>query len=81
MEGERAVGVILSGMGDDGAAGLLALKRAGGETIAQDEATSAIYGMPRAAVERGGVGRLLPLGSIASTLSRLVAGRTQGADR
>jgi two-component system chemotaxis response regulator CheB len=73
----RAVGVILSGMGDDGAAGLFALKRAGGETIAQDEATSAIYGMPRAAVERGAVTQVQPLGAIAALLGRLVAERAR----
>jgi two-component system, chemotaxis family, protein-glutamate methylesterase/glutaminase len=78
-EGSRAVGVILSGMGDDGAAGLVALKRAGGETIAQDEATSAIYGMPRAAVGRGGVTQLLPLGAIAAALTRLVSERARPA--
>jgi two-component system chemotaxis response regulator CheB len=73
VAGARAVGVILSGMGDDGADGLLALKSAGGATIAQDEATSAIYGMPRAAVERGAVTQVLPLGAIAATLGRLAA--------
>jgi len=73
VEADRAIGVILSGMGDDGAAGLLALKRAGGETIAQDEATSAIFGMPRAAIERGAATQVLPLGSIAALLCRLAA--------
>jgi two-component system, chemotaxis family, protein-glutamate methylesterase/glutaminase len=72
VDGDRAVGVILSGMGDDGAAGLLAFKRADAETTAQDEATSAIYGMPRAAVERGAATQVLPLGSIAPLLCRLV---------
>jgi two-component system chemotaxis response regulator CheB len=70
VAGQRAVGVILSGMGDDGVSGLLALKRAGAETIAQDEATSAIYGMPRAAIESGAATEVLPLGAIASTLGR-----------
>jgi two-component system, chemotaxis family, protein-glutamate methylesterase/glutaminase len=77
VEAGRAVGVILSGMGDDGAAGLMALKRAGAETIAQDEATSAIYGMPRAAVERGAVTQVLPLGSIAALLCRLATERSR----
>jgi two-component system chemotaxis response regulator CheB len=62
--GGDAVGVLLTGMGDDGAAGLLALHRAGGTTIVQDEATSAIYGMPRAARELGAAGLVAPLNEI-----------------
>lgn len=73
--GASAVGVVLSGMGDDGAAGLLSLKRAGGETLVQDEATSAIYGMPRAAVDLGAATQVLPLGSMAALLGRLAAER------
>jgi two-component system chemotaxis response regulator CheB len=79
VDGARAVGVILSGMGDDGAAGLLALKRAGAETIAQDQATSAIYGMPRAAVECGATTQVLPLGSIAALLVRLAGERARAS--
>lgn len=63
--GPRAVGVILTGMGRDGAQGLLAMRQSGAETIGQDEATSLVYGMPRAAFESGGVGVQLPLGAIA----------------
>lgn len=59
--GARAVGVLLTGMGSDGAAGLLAIQAAGGTTIAQDEATSAVYGMPRAAAKLGAADRVLPL--------------------
>ena len=54
--GAQAVGVILSGIGDDGWVGLLAMRNAGAVTIAQDEATSAVYGMPRAARENGAAG-------------------------
>jgi two-component system chemotaxis response regulator CheB len=59
-----AVGVILTGMGRDGAEGLLAMRDAGGETIGQDEATAVVYGMPRVAYERGAVGLQLPLSKI-----------------
>lgn len=59
--GRRARGVVLTGMGDDGADGAVALRRSGGRVAAQDEATSVIYGMPRAAVERGGADIVLPL--------------------
>lgn len=62
--GSRAVGVILTGMGRDGAEGLLAMRQAGARTIGQDEASSVVYGMPRAASELGAVGRQLPLGRI-----------------
>ena len=60
--GAVAAGCLLTGMGRDGAAGLLALRRAGGLTIAQDEATSVIYGMPREAALLGAAARILPLG-------------------
>lgn len=62
--GNQALGVILTGMGRDGAEGLLALRGAGAETIGQDEATSLVYGMPRAAFEIGAVETQLPLQKI-----------------
>lgn len=63
-----AVGVILTGMGRDGAEGLLHLRNQGCRTLAQDEATSVVYGMPKAAVEAGGVDEVLPLGDVPSRL-------------
>jgi two-component system chemotaxis response regulator CheB len=62
--GGNAVGVILTGMGDDGARGLLAMRQAGARTIAQDEATCVVYGMPGSAVAMGGVEDILPLSRI-----------------
>lgn len=59
--GHRARGVVLTGMGDDGADGAVALRRSGGRVAVQDEATSVVYGMPRAALERGGADVVLPL--------------------
>jgi two-component system chemotaxis response regulator CheB len=61
---ERAVGVLLTGMGSDGAQGLLRMKRAGAKTIAQDEESCVVYGMPREAVTLGAVGEILPLSLI-----------------
>lgn len=66
--GANAVGVILTGMGDDGAQGLLEMRNAGARTIAQDEATSVVFGMPKEAIARGAAERVLPLGVIASEL-------------
>ncbi len=68
--GPRALGVVLTGMADDGADGALALRRAGGTIAAQDEATSVIYGMPKAALEKGGVNDVVALGEIAAWLCR-----------
>jgi two-component system chemotaxis response regulator CheB len=70
--GPRAVGVILTGMGADGADGLLAMKRAGASTIAQDESTSVVFGMPKEAIDRGAVDVVLPLPRIAAGILQRV---------
>jgi len=69
--GKNAVGVIMTGMGDDGAKGLLEMKQAGAATIAQDEATCVVFGMPQEAIKLGGAERVLPLGEIAPAALRL----------
>lgn len=63
--GSETVGVILTGMGADGAKGLLEIRKSGAKTIAQDEKTSVVFGMPKAAIELGAVERVVPLGRIA----------------
>jgi two-component system chemotaxis response regulator CheB len=70
--GSAALGVLLTGMGDDGASGLLAIRRAGGYTIAEDESTAVVYGMPEAAVRKGAVCESLPLPAIAARVLELV---------
>jgi two-component system chemotaxis response regulator CheB len=76
----NALGVILTGMGDDGADGLVDLHKAGGWVIGQDEATCVVYGMPREAALRGAVNEVLPLGEIAGGIvSAWSHGRLAGA--
>jgi two-component system chemotaxis response regulator CheB len=70
--GRRACGVLLTGMGRDGAEGLKAIKEQGGTTLVQDEATSAVFGMPRAAMELGAADRVLALDDIPRVLLELV---------
>jgi len=62
--GSNALGIIMTGMGDDGAAGLLEMRNAGSHTVAQDEASCVVYGMPKEAVKRGAVERTVPLSAI-----------------
>jgi two-component system chemotaxis response regulator CheB len=69
--GNRAVGIVLTGMGDDGARGLLAMAQAGAFTIAQDENTSTVYGMPKEAVRFGAARQVLPISKIAPVLTSL----------
>jgi two-component system chemotaxis response regulator CheB len=66
--GQNAVGVILTGMGDDGARGMLEMKQAGAVTFAQDEATCVVFGMPKEAIKMGGVDRVLPLQAVAAAI-------------
>lgn len=66
--GQNAVGVILTGMGDDGARGMLEMKQAGATTIAQDEATCVVFGMPNEAIKRGAVDEILPLEAVAGAI-------------
>ncbi len=75
--GPNAVGVILTGMGDDGARGLKEMLDAGARTMAQDEATSVVWGMPGAAVRLGSVQDVLPLGRVAEHIMHLA--QTVGA--
>jgi two-component system, chemotaxis family, protein-glutamate methylesterase/glutaminase len=71
--GEEAVGILLTGMGSDGAAGLAGIRHAGGATIAQDEESCVVFGMPREAIRLGAAMHILSLPEIASKVLRLVA--------
>ncbi|MDP4173895.1 MAG: chemotaxis response regulator protein-glutamate methylesterase [Bacteroidota bacterium] len=66
--GKNAVGVIMTGMGDDGAKGMLEMKNAGAKTLAQDEKSCVVFGMPNEAIKLGGVDKVLPLDKIAGTV-------------
>jgi two-component system chemotaxis response regulator CheB len=68
--GKNVVGVIMTGMGDDGAQGMLEMKNAGAYTIAQDEASCVVFGMPNEAIKRGGVDSVKPLSAIAAEVLR-----------
>ncbi|MGY2873549.1 two-component system, chemotaxis family, protein-glutamate methylesterase/glutaminase [Marmoricola sp. URHA0025 HA25] len=70
VAGPSGIGVLLTGMGDDGAKGLLAIRQSGGHTLAQDEATSTVFGMPKAALRAGAVTELLPLDRVADAVQR-----------
>lgn len=66
--GDKAIGIILTGMGYDGAKGLLEMKKMGARTIGQDEASSVVYGMPKVAYNIGAVDKQVPLNRIVDTL-------------
>ena len=79
--GTNAVGVLLTGMGRDGAEGMAEIAAAGGVTIAQDEASSVVYGMPRAAVDLGAARHVLPLDQIAPALIALASKRDEASSK
>lgn len=66
--GKNSIGVIMTGMGSDGAQGMLAMKQAGASTIAQDEDSCVVFGMPKEAIKTGGVDKVVPLGRIPETI-------------
>jgi two-component system chemotaxis response regulator CheB len=72
--GANALGVIMTGMGDDGAAGLAEMRKAGARTVAQDEASCVVYGMPKEAVKRGGVEKTVPLTGIGREIMQQLSG-------
>ncbi len=76
--GADALGVIMTGMGDDGADGLVAMKAAGAATLAQDEASSVVFGMPKEAVARGVIDTVVPLTSLAEEITRWGSRRPAG---
>lgn len=80
LAGRNAVGVILTGMGRDGAAGLLKMRHAGARTVGQNEKTCVVYGMPRVAHELGAVEQQLPLNAIGEEILKLTAARKEGSD-
>ena len=73
--GANALGIIMTGMGDDGAAGLLEMRKAGARTVAQDEDSCVVYGMPKEAVKRGAVEKSVPLASIHREILQQLAAR------
>ena len=80
LAGRSAVGVILTGMGRDGAAGLLKMRHAGARTIGQNEKTCVVYGMPRVAFELGAVEQQFPLGNIGDEILKITAARKEGTE-
>jgi two-component system, chemotaxis family, protein-glutamate methylesterase/glutaminase len=79
VSSSRAVGVVLSGGGIDGATGVRAIKATGGVVIAQDEASSEVFGMPGSAIETGDVELVLPLEDIPAAIEKVVLARVDGS--
>ncbi len=77
--GRRSAGVVLTGMGDDGARGLASMRRAGAVTLVQDEPSCVVFGMPRAAIATGAAEHTVPLHAIAATLCRAIGYRPRPA--
>jgi two-component system chemotaxis response regulator CheB len=73
--GANALGILMTGMGDDGASGLLEMRNAGAATIAQDEATCVVFGMPKEAIARGGAEKVVPLPLLGAEILRADTGR------
>lgn len=80
LAGRNAIGVILTGMGRDGASGLLKMRHAGARTVGQNEKTCIVYGMPRVAFELGAVETQLPLGAIGEEILKSTAARREGIE-
>jgi two-component system chemotaxis response regulator CheB len=72
--GSNALGVIMTGMGDDGARGLLEMKRAGAATVAQNEETCVVFGMPKEAIALGAADKIVPLSAIPNEIRQLRVG-------
>jgi two-component system chemotaxis response regulator CheB len=81
--GDAVVGVLLTGMGDDGADGLTEIRAAGGVTLAQDEATCVVFGMPQQAIRRGAATRVVPIQRVAEEILGAIGRRevTRAAGR
>ncbi len=77
VAGKRALGILLTGMGQDGAAGLLDMRESGAVTVAQDQASSVVWGMPRAAIERDAAEHILPLKDVAGFMTEYVYEKTE----
>ncbi|MEL6307833.1 MAG: chemotaxis protein CheB, partial [Chloroflexota bacterium] len=69
---KKSMGIILSGMGDDGARGLSAIRQVGGKTIAQDERSSTVFGMPKAAIAREAVQVIVPVSKLATQITKML---------
>ena len=74
--GQKGIGIILTGMGTDGVLGMKKIKEAGGLTISQDEQSSVVFGMPKAAIDSGCIDRVLPLGEISGEIERIIGNKS-----